>query len=119
MDVLNFAISLFIFLIVVYLYKNKSSFGNKKSKFGETVYIATMKGCPHCKPIIEMKNKGAFNMEQNVVMLDAEKNQKEINDLSKKGIVIEGYPTIVTESNKVFEGPREEAKIKEFIRQNK
>ena len=104
----------FIVGIVLYgiylMYKGKkSSFG-----FGETVYVATMQGCPHCKSIIEMKNKGAFNIQQNIVPLDAEKDQAKLNKLK-----VDSFPTIITESGKVYTGPREAQKIIEFARANK
>jgi hypothetical protein len=104
----------FIVGIVLYgmylIYKSKkSSFG-----FGENVYVATMQGCGHCKPIIEMKNKGAFNIQQNIVPLDAEKDQVKLKKLK-----IDTFPTIKTASGKVYNGPREAEEIIKFARANK
>jgi hypothetical protein len=105
----------FIVGIVLYglylMYKSKkSSFG-----FGETVYVATMQGCTYCKPIIEMKNKGAFKSQPNIVSLDAKKDENgKIKELK-----IDTFPTIITESGKVYDGPREAQKIIEFARANK
>jgi hypothetical protein len=108
MDVLNFAISLFIFLIVVYLYKNKSSFGNKKSKFGKAT-IATMEGCPHCTPIKEMINKG--QIKGDFENLDADKDSEK---LSKMGI--NSFPSIINGNKKFPDNlPRTAENINKFI----